>query len=352
MPSIDSNNLRNLVKKGNVITSENDNLSIALADIVPDRYKDTDRFINIVQWNMEWFGAIQSIEKDKKRFGLVVNILEALNADLFIFQEIAGPSTDGRYPGALDKIAEELTRRGAGSYVVYYTEAGGEQRVAMMWDQQWIRAKIKVEQLFPQGTYKTSGGKDAFAQRTPLHGFFSARFLGGGFDKFDFQALGVHLKAMKEGHAQRLRSAEVLADWMINKAPELTNNVLIMGDWNAPPDDPCWAPFHALDNGPNAKVAFRSINDPGDFSYLWLNNQSDQYVSRIDLSAISLASMEQVDKGVVGDAIQWKPIEDVLSEAGGNIFNNRVKTVMSQLKDTLSDHMPTVNRFYIKPPEE
>jgi endonuclease/exonuclease/phosphatase family metal-dependent hydrolase len=352
MPSRNSKNLRNVVNKGNVITSENDNLSTALADIVPERYRDTDKFIDIVQWNMEWFGAMQSAEKDKKRFGLVVNILEALNADLFIFQEIAGPSEDGRYPGALDKVAEELTKHGAGNYVVYYTQAGGEQRVAMMWDQQWIRAKTEVKELFTQGTYKTNSGKDAFAQRTPLYGFFSAKLLGGGYDKFDFQALGVHLKAMKEGYEQRLCSADVLVKWLTNEAPKVTDNVLIMGDWNAPPDDPCWAPFQALDNGPKAKIAFRSINDPGDYSYLWLDNQTTNYVSRIDLSAISLASMEKVDKKVVGDAVQWKPIEDVIAETGGNIFNNRVETVMKELKETLSDHLPTVNRFYIKPPTE
>ena len=54
-----------------------------------------------------------------------------MNAAVFVFQGVAGPSKDGRYPGLLDSIAADLAAKGAGDYVVYYTEAGGEQRVAM-----------------------------------------------------------------------------------------------------------------------------------------------------------------------------------------------------------------------------
>lgn len=112
------------------------------------------------------------------RKGLIFQILAALNADLFVFQEVAGPSADGRYPGSLDDIAEALTASGAGNYAVYYTKAGGEQRVAMMYDRDWVRAKADVDELFPRSTYRTPDGKDAFAGRTPLYGYFTARAVG------------------------------------------------------------------------------------------------------------------------------------------------------------------------------
>ncbi len=338
-----------VTRRHNLLTSENDNLSAAFADLVPERYKDTNQFLNVVQWNVEWFGAAKSTEKDKSRYGLVLRILEALNADLFVFQEVAGPSRDRRYPGSLDGIAEELTKRGAGDYVVFYTDAGGEQRVAMMWDRKWLRAKGDVTDLFERGTHKAPDGKDAFAGRTPLYGYFSARIAEPGedfgTDKFDFQALGVHLKAMAEGHEQRLASAKTLADWLSKDAPMTDSDALIVGDWNASPDDSCWAPIHKLEKGPNSGVFFQSINDPSDFSYLWLKNRSDKFVSRIDLAAMTLSSMEQV-KGQAARVVRWKPIEETIARAG-KLTAREVVKVMREIKEAISDHMPTVTQFYI-----
>ena len=53
--------------------------------------------------------------------------------------------------GALDVVAQTLTQRDAGAYVVDYTHAGGQQRVAMMWDTDVLKARTEVEQLLPLG---------------------------------------------------------------------------------------------------------------------------------------------------------------------------------------------------------
>lgn len=338
-----------ITQRDNVITASNDNISHALSDLVPERFQGTNRYLDVVQWNLEWFGAEKSKEKDVRRYDLVLDILDSLNGDLFVLQEIAGPSYDGRYPGALDQIASDLRQRGAGDYVVYYTQAGGEQRVAMMWDREWIRSKTDVKDLFPKGTHTTDDGKDAFAQRTPLYGYFSTRVPGeardeGGSPSFDFQMLGVHLKAMAEGHAQRLESARVLADWMTTEAPRIDTDVLIMGDWNAPPDDECWAPFHELETGNMPKVVFQTINDPSDFSYLWLKNRSDQFTSKIDLAAMSLASHQKV-VGKAAQVVRWKPIEEVIAKTG-SLTDKEVVAVLREIKEMVSDHLPTVARFY------
>jgi hypothetical protein len=343
--------------RDNVVTSDNDNLSDALADLVPLEHRGTDQYLDVVQWNIEWFGAQKSVAKDKRRLALVIDTLEALNADLFIFQEIAGPTSDGRYPGALDVVAEELTNRGAGHYVVFYTRAGGEQRVAMMWDRDWLRAKGDVEELFKRGTH-TFGTPpvDAFAGRTPLYGHFTARIpiedadsddpYSGGPDKLEFQALGVHLKAMGDGFPQRERSAEILADWMIKEALPVGSDVMIMGDFNAPPSDTkSWKPFHALENAGDA--AFRSINDESDFSYLWLANQSSRFLSRIDLSVVSMSAVARADK--LAKPIRWKPIEETLAQAG-DLKAPAVRAVLREIKESLSDHLPCVSRFYFKKP--
>lgn len=340
-------------REHNVLTSDNDHASRAFADYVPKQYRDTARFIDVLQWNIEWFGAGKSQTKDRQRFDRVVDILEAFNSDLFVFQEIAGPSKDGRYPGVMDSVAQELTRRGAGDYVVHYTDAGGEQRVAMMWDRDWIRSKSEVEDLFPRGAHQKPGKKDPFAGRTPLYGYFSARIPAGssvklpaGAEKFDFQALGVHLKAMGEGAPQRRESAEILAEWLKGTAPLTDSDTMIVGDWNAAPDAPEWAPIRALEKDPEVRVRFSDINDPTDKSYLWLANRRDKFMSRIDLTAITLASDRQIVDKQVSKVVKWVPIEEALAKAG-EMTDKEVVTVLKEVKETISDHLPTLARFYI-----
>lgn len=339
--------------KHGVITSDNDNVSAGMAPFVPERYRDTGQFIDVVQWNLEWFGAARPRAKDNKRFDLVVQILETLNADLFVLQEVAGPSKDGRYPGVMDEVAAELTRRGAGDYVVHYTEAGGEQRVAMMWDRDWIRAKSEVSDLFVRGTHQPPGGKDPFAGRTPLYGCFSARIPSSsdvppapGAEKFDFQVVAVHLKSMAEGASQRAQTAHVLADWLRNEAPLVDADALVIGLWNAPPDAPEWHPIRALEQGVDAGVSFSAINDPGPFSYLWLENRSSGSPSRIDPAAITLASFDQVVSDQVAEGVTWTPIQEVLARAG-NLKDKQVITLVDRIKDTVSEHLPILSRFYV-----
>jgi len=41
-----------VVANHNVVTSANDNLSKALKDLVPPKYRGTDQFLDVVQWNV------------------------------------------------------------------------------------------------------------------------------------------------------------------------------------------------------------------------------------------------------------------------------------------------------------
>ncbi len=336
-------------KVKNVVTSDNDSYSFAVDDLVPKRYIGTDRYLDVIQWNLEWFGASKSTARDARRWNLIVGILEKLNADLYIFQEIAGPTPTRA--GVMDAVAAELTKRGAGEYVVDYTKAGGEQRVAMMWDRQWLRAKSDVTELFGCGAHKLPDGSDAFAGRTPLYGWFTGKLAAGPSSRpggsFDFQVLGVHLKAMADGGPQRKESAKVLADWMRQDAVKIDADVLIMGDFNAPPDDACWEPFQQLEE--TGQAGFRKINDPSDFSYLWLANKRDKYLSKIDLAVASTASQAQV-KGDLEKSVRWKPIEDVIAATHGNLTSRQVTALLKEIKDSISDHLPNFSRFYFTVP--
>jgi endonuclease/exonuclease/phosphatase family metal-dependent hydrolase len=269
-----------------------------------------------------------------------------LNGDILVFQEVTGPTR--MQEGSLDSIAAALTNANAGDYRVEYTRAGGEQRVAMMWDRDFVRAKIEPADLFERGTHTTKDGKDAFASRTPLHAYFAVRDDSvegdGGTKTFDFQMLGVHLKAMAEGYEQRLASAKVLANWLTKEVPKTDADAVILGDWNAAPDDKSWAPFHKLEKASKPKVKFTEINDPSDYSYLWLANRSNKFVSRIDLTAMTLSSAKNV-VGKAAKVVLWQPIEDTIAEAGDMKAAEVVK-VMKEIKELVSDHLPVVTRFY------
>lgn len=336
--------VRRLNRRNRVLTSENDNISRVFQDFVPDWAKDSDRFLNIVQWNIEWFGASKSNAKDKKRYGLVLDILKALNADLFVFQEVAGPTATK--PGVISSIADDLSAAGSGDYRAEYTLAGGEQRVALMWDRDFLRAKGEVVDLFEKGTHTIDSGKDAFAGRTPLYGHFEMR-MANADERIDFQTLGVHLKAMADGVPQRRKSAEVLASWMQDEGQLVDADILVVGDFNAPPSDAdSWQPFIDLEAN-DERVKFQSINDESEFSYLWLANQTNRFVSRIDLSVLSLSGEFEPAPGLVGKPINWVPIEDALATAGG-LKTSQARAMLADIKEQISDHLPVIHRFYYR----
>ncbi len=92
---------------------------------------------------------------------------------------------------------------------------------------------------------------------------------------------------------------------------------------------------------------FRDINDPSDYSYLWLANRNDRFLSRIDLTAVTLASADQVVDQQIAKVVQWVPIQEALARAG-SMKDKAVVKVLQEVKEAVSDHLPTLARFYIK----
>ena len=186
--------------------------------LVPERYRGTDKFIDIVTWNIRFFH-----DQDRDRVRRIVNVLSELNADIIVIEEIRNQS--------MEIVAEELRRLEVGYYATAYGTTGGDQRIALMYDLDWVRAKEDVIELFGKGQIITTDGKDAFP-RLPLYSAFT--FLTEG-QPFEFQLLGVHLKSQRGGgEDQRTRAACELKAWLTDEAPRYDADVIIMGDWNAP----------------------------------------------------------------------------------------------------------------------
>jgi endonuclease/exonuclease/phosphatase family metal-dependent hydrolase len=305
----------------------NDNLSTALTGIIPPEFKGRDEFLDIISWNIRWFN-----DSDPVRVQRVTEILSVLNADIFVFQEIRNNS--------LNVVAERLSAAGAGDYKVAYGTTGGDQRVAILYDYEWVKAKDDIAELFGKKTVLTDDGKDAFP-RLPFWGYFSARSVAPDRRGFDFQLAGVHLKSQMGadgGYPQRLAAAQKLAAWLKDEASVLDSDVIVIGDWNASPERAEWTPIRQMEG--EGLVKFESVNDASDFSHLYYKNRHD-FGSRLDVVVVSSAAAAQM-QGQAG-VVRWVSLDDLLRRSPSAA---QIRAYIKEIKQNLSDHMPLFTRYY------
>jgi len=304
---------------------ENDNIGRGFADLVPEGLEGTDTYVDIVTCNV-WFFH----DRDEERVNTIADALEGLNADIIVLQEI-------EY-GALEVVAEKLRERGAGHYKVYYGTTGGSQRVAIMFDMDWIRLKDDVKELYQRNEIiSPESGKDAFP-RLPLWAYFTALPVTDSDQPFDFQLLGLHLKSKRGGGAdQRKMAGNTLSYWLENQASRTDSDVIMTGDWNNGPSSNDWSALQELEN--NGRVLFSKINDDSDFSYLYYKNRRN-FGSRIDLTAVSIASEHQIVEQP--NVVMWKPLNAFLET---NPRRREIIAFYQKLKKGVSDHLPVVTRF-------
>ena len=310
------------------IPPPNDKLSDFLEALVPVKYKGTDRFLDIVTWNLRWFHG-----RDPERVTRIVEIMDAISADIFVLQEVK--------EGSLTDVSTRLVASGAGHYETQYGTTGGDQRVAIMYDLDWIRAKSPIEELFGRGAVRTRDGKDAFP-RLPLVGHFGC--LSPGQDPYDFQLMGLHLKSqMGDGSPQRRLAASKLASWLTRDAAQVDSDVIMLGDWNAPPQAPEWRPIRTLET--TKRAAFRTLNETGEISYLMYKNRAS-IGTRIDLAIVSTASLPRLHGRP--QVIQWRSLVELLARSPSA---REIESFIRELGTMVSDHMPLVARFYFAEPE-
>jgi exonuclease III len=326
----------------------NDEISRMLdaENLVPTQFRGTDKFIDVVSWNIQFFN-----HKDPVRVDAIAKILGTLNADIFVLCEIADD-------GALDQVVEKLAAARAGFYEIKVGRSGGNQRVCFLYDLDWVRAKQDIEELFKDDPeVDTQFGVKRVFDRRPLHGYFQA--LGAVDDSgsdFDFQLLGLHLKAQRPpngykpkkgeriGVQQRSRAAELLVSWMETTGRRLDGDILMAGDFNATPSQPEWAAFKRLER--RRRALFGSINDEQEVSHLWYRN-SENIGSRLDMHLVTDEASKQAGetngKKDLALVVKWNPIAALEGTPA-------VKDAISVIKERFSDHLPVLSRFYVEPP--
>jgi len=301
------------------------------AAIVDKQFRGTDRYLDLVTWNIRWFNS-----RDPERVENMVTVLSALNADIIVLQEIE--------LGSLDELAGELADAGVGLYKAAYGTSGGDQRIAMLYDTEWVRAKDDIREIVGKREVVTRAGKDAFP-RLPLWGYFTGLPVNVRNEFFDFQLVGIHLKSqLGDGvtdKEQRHKAAAWLARWLEGDAQDIDSDVLVVGDWNEPPSADTWQPFAELEA--EKKVLFRKVNDDDAISHL-MYRRKDDIGSRLDLKVVSTSAggLRKADPEVV----RWTTLAKLLA---GNPSAAQIKQFIREVSRDLSDHMPVVSRFYFTP---
>jgi exonuclease III len=330
-----SNSTTRRARRADVAVSDNDNLSRALDAVgtIPENLRGTDKFLDVVTWNIKWFH-----DMDSKRVDAICKVLESINADIFVFQEIRD--------GTVNTVAERLKDRGAGYYVAAHGTTGGDQRVALMWDLDWIRAKDDIRELFGKGQVTTPDGKDAFP-RLPILGNFTS-LTNDPEVAFDFQLCGLHLKSQRGGgENQRTLASEWLAHWFKAEAPKVDSDIIMLGDWNADITSDAWNSLRELER--DGTALFEAINDKSNISHFYYKNKHE-IGSRLDLVAVSMASNEQlVDKK--SEVIRWAPLDELLAQSPSAAqIKEYIHIIGGDQKgrNGISDHMPVITRFYFE----
>ena len=290
-----------------------------LGDFVPDNLEGSDDYLEIVNWNIKFFSGTP------ERTEVIAKIMGEIRADIFVLQEIDY--------GAMDNVIKILQHLQVGTYKVVYGNTGGDIRVAFVYNLETVRAKDDIVELFNKDNILADNGKPAFP-RLPLYGYFQVR---KSSQPLDFELIGVHLKSQRGSNKswlQRKKAAESLSTWLLNNSKD--EDVIIVGDFNSPPDREEWTAFERLED--QDRIKFEMSNDINERSHFYRGKDSrlDMVLTTQVTPAIKLSN------GREAKVITWEQL----------IGDNDSQEFINIIKDQISDHLPVLSRYYWKDTDE
>lgn len=302
----------------------NDNISRMLNGYIPDELEGSPRFLDIVTWNIKWFNL-----QDERRIGVIADVMSEINADVFVLQEIEG--------GAMTPVVDLLRRSGAGYYKIAQGTTGGDQRVTILYDVEFVKATDTPSELFTDDptVIGSSGTNKKIFPRRPMHAPLIVE--AGEEEPFDFQLVGVHLKSQRpdeqgdNGSSQRREAAKRLSNWVTQDAVD--QDVIIAGDWNAVASKPEFKPIRDLEE--QGFVKFESFASQKEASHFFKNGKG----TRLDYIVVSASASKVLADGQ-SRVVPWN---DYLKDGA---------PALAAIVDRISDHMPVLARFYFSQPKK
>jgi endonuclease/exonuclease/phosphatase family metal-dependent hydrolase len=132
-----------------------------------------------------------------------------------------------------------------------------------------------------------------------------------------------------------------LKSWLLSDAQKVDSDVIILGDWNEPPDSSTWSALHEMER--KGQILFQEMNHKDDISHLMYKNKNE-IGTRLDLSAVTISSANQLVNRQ-SQVVRWKSLDNLLK---GNPKASQIKEYIQEVSKGVSDHMPVVTRFYFE----
>ncbi len=285
-----------------------DDLGVEPFSYEGDEYP-TDQTLDVVTWNIEWFGRADRGPDDVElQVGNVIQIIEDIQADVFAVQEIYDNelfrSTISEVDGYSAFVAE--TSFGLDLGYVYNTET--------------------VDSIDSQ-ILDSSHGMNSYdhAGRLPLEFTFETQLEG---ESREVTAINVHAKSAAgddpdESYERRVNASDQIRDYIVANLSRANRKVIYLGDYNDQIVESTYngerSPYSNFDNDSNFEVLTKSLEEDEFFSFGFPPNRS------------------MIDHITINDELF-----DFLIEGSQRVVTPRV--VVDYL-NTTSDHYPVLTRF-------
>lgn len=222
------------------------------AVVFPGDDVSKDQTLDVVTWNIEWFGDAGNGPSDVDvQFENVKTLVTTIDADIYAFQEISNTTL-------FDNLDQDL--EGYSGVVAAYSQS---QKVAYLYKNSTI--SVNSAEMITQGMEQSDWANG----RYPYEIQFTAAING---EQQEFYAYNIHAKAFGEAsdYSQRLNASAQLKNYIDNARSD--DNVIVLGDFNdeileststGTPD----SPYKNFDDDPEYTIVTKSLEEKGLTSY-------------------------------------------------------------------------------------
>ena len=210
-----------------------------------------DHTLDVVTWNIEWFGdANNGPENDQTQLQNVKTVIETMDADIYALQEISNGI-----------LFQDLVNSLEG-YDGVLASFDQSQRTAYIYKNETI--KVYQNQLISTGM----NSSDWAAGRFPFELFLDATING---ETREMYVYNIHAKAFGEqtDYDQRINASRQLKLFLDNQRRDA--HVLVMGDYNDEILQSTYndlsSPYANFDNDPEYTIITKSLEEKGYTSY-------------------------------------------------------------------------------------
>jgi len=212
-----------------------------------------DQTLDVVTWNIEWFGsASQDPSDDNLQLQNVITVVETIDADIYALQEIANPTKFNELVAGLE---------GYGGVLANYSQT---QETAYLFKRSSIDSLSGVTLSSSDGFTQTNWANG----RYPLFFRFNANING---EQQEIYAFNIHAKAFgdQSSYNQRLNASIELKEYLDRNYA--TDNVLLLGDYN---DEIVSSTFN---QNPSP---YKNFDDDNEYTIISKNLESDGFASQ------------------------------------------------------------------------